>query len=467
MPEVVIGKDMVTDELITIGDMERCGGFYILGEPRTGKSHLMISMALQDMQHDHPVLFIDPHFDAITDIIAHLPLKRQKHVILLDPTDKNHSFGLNPLQCKDPHDPMELDRAYGRVQDIFIKLWGNEQGQLGIWVEKILRNAVYLLLENPGYTLVDIPLLLSQDTSFRNDLLRNVKINPDVKDFWYDEFDRLSPRDKTEQVGPLLSRLDTFRMRILRHIVGQSQSTLDFHTILNTSPTPYIVLLRMPVNLPDTVRSAIGTMLISQMLAATFDRDQLPEAERRLFAVYCDEFQMFATQDFAKLFTQTGKFYLMPHVAHQVREGQLKPDDPNTGATLAAPNKAFFSLSITDSPKVAPLMAKRVEATEIRREAELVISPQPVEDVWERGHPLREVMDIRGKYFWIVELLRNNPNEEYFQFDPFRVSPEYQRENPVNFELTDFDDLEYYRSSADMLRRGISLLNQYYYDWMQ
>ena len=191
-----------------------------------------------------------------------------------------------------------------------------------------------------------------------------------MKDFWFEEFDRLSPTDKTREVGPLLGRLDSFMGNTtLRHILGQSQSTIDFHTILNTSPTPHIVLLRMPVTLPDTVKSVIGTLLISEMLAAAFDRDPTARSGAAPVAVYCDEFQMFATQDFAKFFTQTGKFQLMPPVAHQVREGQLKPDDPNTGATLAAPNKAFFSLSITDSGKVAPLMAKRVEATEKRREA--------------------------------------------------------------------------------------------------
>ena len=39
------------------------------------------------------------------------------------------------------------------------------------------------------------------------------------------------------------------------------------------------------------------------------------------------------------------------------------------------------------------------------------------------------------------------------------------RENPVNFQ-PQVADWEYYRTSADMLRQGISLLNQYYYDWM-
>ena len=127
----------------------------------------MISMALQDMKNDHPVLFIDPTRTRLLPFWITLPLKRQQDVILLDPTDKTHAFGLNPLQCEDPSDPMELDRVYGRVEDMFMKLWGNEQGQLGHWVEKILRNAVYLLLENPGYTLVDIPRLLSPDTSLQ------------------------------------------------------------------------------------------------------------------------------------------------------------------------------------------------------------------------------------------------------------------------------------------------------------
>ena len=38
MPEVVIGKDVVTGELITLGDLERRSGLYILGKPGMGKT---------------------------------------------------------------------------------------------------------------------------------------------------------------------------------------------------------------------------------------------------------------------------------------------------------------------------------------------------------------------------------------------------------------------------------------------
>jgi hypothetical protein len=73
------------------------------------------------------------------------------------------------------------------------------------------------------------------------------------------------------------------------------------------------------------------------------------------FGVYCDEFQEFATPDFAKLFTQTGKFGVMPVVAHQTREQFNSRDDPNRGATAASLNKSFFTLSPYDSKEMAPV----------------------------------------------------------------------------------------------------------------
>ena len=56
-------------------------------------------------------------------------------------------------------------------------------GQLGFWFDKILRNSVYLLLENPDYTLVEVPLLLREDTTFRNSLIDNVTVKPFIRDF--------------------------------------------------------------------------------------------------------------------------------------------------------------------------------------------------------------------------------------------------------------------------------------------
>jgi hypothetical protein len=405
---VTIGEDIESGVPINVGDIERCGGLYLLGRPRTGKSELIISLAIQDMEQGHGLLFIDPHADAIAKLLSRIPRGREKDVILLDPTDKACSFGINLLQCADPTDLLELDNTCGRVLNIFSKIWGNEDGDLGVWLGKILRNSIYLLLENPGYTLVEVPLLLSMDTRFRNFLLQNVKANLFVKDFWYNEFDRLSGRDKTEQVGPALSRLEFLRTNtIVRHIVGQRHSTIDFQDILNNSETQKIVLLRMPTDLSDDVKKLIGTILLSQMLSAAFERAKIPEQKRVIFALYCDEFQNFTTPDFAKLFTQTGKYKIMPTVAHQERLGQFKPLDPNRGATLASPNKILFSLSVHDSQELAPEFAKEPTTTETRLEPEMVISQEPLNDLLRRGHANPRIQELVNKWF--------RPLQEYIE----------------------------------------------------
>lgn len=146
-----------------------------VGQPRTGKSTLLVSLAFSDIENGHRVVFLDPHMDAINDLAVRIPSSRQDNIILLDPTNKSSCFGINLLHCADPSDPP--------VRDIFLKTWGDQSGQLGVWLETILRNSVYLLLENPGYTLVEVPLLLSDDTRFRNSLLENVRINPYIKRF--------------------------------------------------------------------------------------------------------------------------------------------------------------------------------------------------------------------------------------------------------------------------------------------
>jgi hypothetical protein len=407
-----VARYIDTNQPFTIGDEERCAGLYVLGKPRSGKSTLLISLALSDMEKGHVVIFIDPHTDAINELLARIPPQRLNDVILLDPTNKTHSFGLDLLRCPDRSDPLELDATCGRIVDIFAKVWGDPQsGHLGVWLDKILRNSVYLLLENPGYMLADIPLLLREDTRFRNYLLENVKVKRDVKDFWYDEFDRLSKHDKTDQVGPALARLNTLRVsHIIRHIVAQATPKVDFHKIINGGERQKIVLLRLPVHLDHNVKTLIGTMIVSQVLTAVFQRDEVPEKDRRYLGLFCDEFQNFATPDFAKLFTQTGKYKVKPVVAHQERLGQFKPGDPNRGATAAAPNKVLFSLSVHDADELAPEFADP-PPTEARRERQLVISQEPVPELL-RGHINPEIRAFVNGYLRIMHERREYLKED-------------------------------------------------------
>jgi hypothetical protein len=397
--QTLIDQDYQTGADIAVGDIDRCGGFYVLGQPRTRKSNLLVSMALSDIDHGHGLLFIKPHSDAINDLLARIPETRLKDVIFLDPTRRDNSFGINLLHCTDRTDPLAIEDTWGRIRDVFVKLWEQETGQLGFWVDKILRHSVYLLVETGDYTLVEVPLLLEEDTTFRNSLLEKVRYKPFVKDFWYKEIDRLTRRDRTQQVDPALNRLGRFRdNEYLRYIVGQKKSTIDFQKVMSEKK---IVLLLLPANLTSDVKDALGTMVISELLYAVNERAKLDKEKRPYFGVYCYEFQDFATPDFAKLFTQTGKFGVMPVVAHQTREQFKSRDDPNRGATAASPTKAFFTLSPYDATEM-PLVFTKEPPPEIRLEEQYVISQNPVRDLL-HGHTNPDIRRFVNKYLRYAE----------------------------------------------------------------
>jgi len=62
----------------------------------------LVNLLLQDIEQGIGVCFFDPHGDAINDILARLPAGRENDVILLDPLDKDYTFGLNLFECDDP-----------------------------------------------------------------------------------------------------------------------------------------------------------------------------------------------------------------------------------------------------------------------------------------------------------------------------------------------------------------------------
>jgi hypothetical protein len=53
-----IGTDVEKDDPVKVGDNERSGGLYILGQPRTGKSNLLVSLALSELASAEVVEFV-------------------------------------------------------------------------------------------------------------------------------------------------------------------------------------------------------------------------------------------------------------------------------------------------------------------------------------------------------------------------------------------------------------------------
>ena len=457
----LIGRDIDTGEDIHISDIARRSGLYVLGKPGMGKSNLLINLMLQDVQNGHGLFFLDPHSDAIDSILNHPSFRPyRERTTVLNPATDFGSFGINLLACENIDSLEARTATYTSAYNVFEQLWGDNWGP---WLQLGLQNTLKAFIENQDYTLADVPLFLDvRNSAFRNHIVSNIKREPAVAAFWRQEFSLRRERDQQERVDAALTRINTLLThQHIRHIVGQHTTTVDFSDALAKGR---ILLVELKASWPADSKRFIGTLIISELLHAVLTR---PAENRSHFCIFVDEFQHFATDDFGTLITDARKFGVATTIAHQERFGQFTENPKALGATSAAANKVFFQLTVRDAQELAPEFAPSPDGTEVRREAVLAPSNRAIEDLWEKGHRNKELMQLRGKYFWIVDLLKRYPREQYFVYDPGRGEEYTPSMGDLHWTSSEFFDREMYRSSVDMINEAISLLDVYFYEWMQ
>ncbi|EKD62718.1 MAG: hypothetical protein ACD_52C00080G0001 [uncultured bacterium] len=74
--------------------------------------------------------------------------------------------------------------------------------------------------------------------------------------------------------------------------------------------------------------SFLGLLLVPRILIAAMSRQDIPEEKRRDFYLYVDEFQNFATPDFAQILSEARKYHLNLCVANQFI-GQIEDEVKN------------------------------------------------------------------------------------------------------------------------------------------
>src|SRR5262249_25057423 len=128
---------------------------------------------------------------------------------------------------------------------------------------------------------------------------------------------------------------------------SQSASTTDFRRIMDEGK---ILLVNLSPQLEEAGRM-LAAVIIGRLLMAAFSRSDTPEDRRRPFMLYCDEFQRFATSDFATFLAEARKFKVGTTISNQVLE-QL--DDINRATALQAGTLGVFRVSGEDSKFLAP-----------------------------------------------------------------------------------------------------------------
>ncbi len=293
---------------------------YIIGKTGMGKSTLLENMIFSDVHSGKGVGVIDPHGDLIEAVLRFIPKERSNDVILFDPSDGGFPISFNVLDCPDP-DQRSLTAS--GIMSVFTKMWPDMfSGRM----EHILRNTLLALLENEGSSMLGI-MRMYADAAYRDKVVRKIS-DPVVKSFWEDEYAGWSQNYRTEAVAAIQNKVgQLLSTPLIRNIVGQVKSRLDVRHAMDSGK---IILVNLSKGkLGEDMSGFLGSMLVTKFQIDAMSRADVPEAERRDFFLYVDEFQNFATESFASILSEARKYRLSLTMANQY-VSQLVIGDKNT-----------------------------------------------------------------------------------------------------------------------------------------
>ena len=327
---------------IFISEEDRRRHVYIIGKTGTGKSQLLEEMIVQDIKSGKGCAVVDPHGDLIDGVLSRIPPDRAEDVIYFDPSDTERPMGLNMLEAKTEE---QKHFVVTSIVGLMYKLYDPmKTGIIGPRFEHAIRNAMLTVMVEPGNTFVEVVRVLT-DSSFVQELLPKLQ-DPIIRRYWTDQIAQTADFHKSEVLDYIVSKFGRFvTNKLMRNIIGQSESSFDFRKVMDEGKILLVNLAKGKVGEENS--NFLGLILVPRILISAMSRQEIPEEKRRDFYLYVDEFQNFATPDFAQILSEARKYRLNLIVANQFI-GQMEEEVKNAvfgnvGSLIA------FRVGVTDA----------------------------------------------------------------------------------------------------------------------
>ncbi len=315
---------------------------YIIGKTGTGKSQLLEEMIIQDIEAGKGCAVVDPHGDLIDGVLSRIPPSRAEDVIYFDPSDTDRPMGLNMLEAQSEE---QKHFVVTSIVGLMYKLYDPmKTGIIGPRFEHAIRNAMLTVMSEKGNTFVEVVRVLT-DSSFVQELLPKVT-DPIIRRYWTDQIAQTADFHKSEVLDYIVSKFGRFvTNKLMRNIIGQSESSFDFRNVMDEGKILLVNLAKGKIGEENS--NFLGLILVPRILISAMSRQEIPEEQRRDFFLYVDEFQNFATPDFAQILSEARKYRLNLTVANQFI-GQMEEEVKNAVfgnvGTLVA-----FRVGVTDA----------------------------------------------------------------------------------------------------------------------
>lgn len=302
---------------LAISPNDRLLHTHVLGPTGSGKSNLMLSLIVQDMQAGRGVVVIDPK-DLVRDVLDRIPSHRVRDVIVLDPADDARPVGFNLLDTTDASSELVAEQVVYIFHQLFSAFWGPR-------TDDILRAALLTLMRRPGMTLTEVPLLLTSP-AWRRPFVKDIQDDTvGLAPFW-STFEAMKPGEQAQVIAPVMNKLRATLLRSrIRTCIGQADPAFKLEAALNDNKI-ILVPLR-PGLLGAEAAELVGSLFAARVWQTIQARSGIPEADRRAVHLYIDEVQTYLKipTGVGDMLSQARGYKLGVTVAHQ-HLGQLTPE---------------------------------------------------------------------------------------------------------------------------------------------
>ena len=298
-----------------ISRADRRQHLYAIGKTGTGKTTLLRNLICQDIERGNGVGLIDPHGDLAEEILDCIPSWRSDHVLYFNPADSDFPIGFNVVRSSlGARRYLESSGLVGAFKHLWRDSWGPR-------LEYILYASVAAPMECENVSLLGVPRMLV-DAQFRAWVLRQVR-DPIVLSFWEKEFARFDKRFLAETIAPIQNKVGQLLMAApLRNVFGQVKSNVDPRFIMDNKRI-FIANLSKG-RLGEDKANLLGSLLVSKFQSAAMERADMPEASRKDFYLFIDEFPNFSTESFAGILSEARKYRLNLTLSHQYIDQMTK-----------------------------------------------------------------------------------------------------------------------------------------------
>jgi hypothetical protein len=336
---VVIGENVHqgVSQQVSLSNEQRTKHLHLIGSSGSGKSTLLLNLIKQDLVNNQGLCVIDPHGDLIDEVISNVPNERLKDVIIFDPSDEQFPIGFNILQANS-----ELEKNL--LSSDLVATFRRMSTSWGDVMDSVLANSILAFVESTkGGTLFDLRRFLVEK-DFRTEFLKTVK-DESVKYFWNNEFPSISGKPQSS----ILIRLDSFmRNGLVRNIVCQKQTTLDFRKVMDNKK---VLLIKLSQGLIGEENAhLLGTLLVSKLYQTALSRQD--SQNRPYFWLYLDEFQHFITPSMESILSGVRKYNIGLHLSHQeYRQLQSRSQEVASSVLANCYTRICFRLGDNDAEK--------------------------------------------------------------------------------------------------------------------